>query len=386
MRKKIAILGSTGSIGKTLLKIIKKDKKSFVIQLLSANRDHNTLFKQAKEFNVKNIVITNKQSFQIALEKSKNKNLKIYNDFSCFKRVFKNKNDYVMSSIVGLNGLEPTLNIIKYTKKVAIANKESIICGWNLLKREMQRHKTKFIPIDSEHFTIWYGLKNNFDKINKIYLTASGGPFIKYPISKFKKIKVSQAIKHPNWKMGKKISIDSATMMNKVFEVIEAKKIFNLNYNNLSILTHPLSYIHSIIIFSNGLIKIVAHETDMSIPISNSLYKNFHEKKNFLRVNLNKLNKLELKKVDEEKFKSTKILSLLPKNDSLFETVIVAANDELVNLFLNNKINFDDIFKILLKIVKHPSFNKYKKIKPKNIDDIIKLNNYVRLKVNSKRI
>ena len=386
MRKKIAILGSTGSIGKTLLKIIKKDKKSFVIQLLSANRDHNTLFKQAKEFNVKNIVITNKQSFQIALEKSKNKNLKIYNDFSCFKRVFKNKNDYVMSSIVGLNGLEPTLNIIKYTKKVAIANKESIICGWNLLKREMQRHKTKFIPIDSEHFTIWYGLKNNFDKINKIYLTASGGPFIKYPISKFKKIKVSQAIKHPNWKMGKKISIDSATMMNKVFEVIEAKKIFNLNYKNLSILTHPLSYIHSIIIFSNGLIKIVAHETDMSIPISNSLYKNFHEKKNFLRVNLNKLNKLELKKVDEEKFKSTKILSLLPKNDSLFETVIVAANDELVNLFLNNKINFDDIFKILLKIVRHPSFNKFKKRKPKNIDDIIKLNNYVRLKVNSKRI
>ncbi len=387
MKKKIAILGSTGSIGKILLKIIKKDKKNFVIQLLSANRDYNTLFKQAKEFNVKNIIITNKKSFKIALDKFKNTNLKIYNNFNCFKKIFKNKNDYVMSSIVGLNGLEPTINIIKYTKKLAIANKESIICGWNLLKKEMQKHKTEFVPIDSEHFTIWYGLKNNFDTVNKIYLTASGGPFIKYPVSKFKKIKVSQAIKHPNWKMGKKISIDSATMMNKVFEVIEAKKIFNLSYKNLSILTHPLSYVHSIIVFSNGLIKIVAHETDMIIPISNSLYKNFNEKKkNFLNVNLNKLNNLELKKIDEQKFKLTRIINMLPENDSLFETVVVAANDELVNLFLNNKIRFDDIFKILLKIVRHPSFNKYKKTKPKSIDDIIKLNNYVRLKVNSKRI
>ena len=386
MKKKIAILGSTGSIGKTLLKIIKKDKKKFIVQLLSANKDYNTLFKQAKEFNVKNIVITNKKSFQTALDKSKNKNLKIYNNFNCFKKIFKNKIDYVMSSIVGLDGLEPTLNIIKYTKKIAIANKESIICGWNLLKKEIQRHKTEFVPIDSEHFTIWYGLRNNFDTVSKIYLTASGGPFIKYPLSKFKKIKVSQAIKHPNWKMGKKISIDSATMMNKVFEVIEAKKIFNLSYKNLSILTHPLSYIHSIIIFSNGLIKIIAHETDMVIPISNSLYSNFNEKKKFLNLNLKKLNNLEFKKLDEAKFKSTRIISMLPDNDSLFETVVVAANDELVNLFLNNEIKFDDIFKILLKIVRHPSFNKYKKIEPKNIDDIIKLNNYVRLKVNSKRI
>ncbi len=386
MKKKIAILGSTGSIGKTLLKIIKKDKKKFIVQLLSANKDYNTLFKQAKEFNVKNVVITNKKSFQTALDKSKNKNLKIYNNFNCFKKIFKNKIDYVMSSIVGLDGLEPTLNIIKYTKKIAIANKESIICGWNLLKKEIQRHKTEFVPIDSEHFTIWYGLRNNFDTVSKIYLTASGGPFIKYPLSKFKKIKVSQAIKHPNWKMGKKISIDSATMMNKVFEVIEAKKIFNLSYKNLSILTHPLSYIHSIIIFSNGLIKIIAHETDMVIPISNSLYSNFNEKKKFLNLNLKKLNNLEFKKLDEAKFKSTRIISMLPDNDSLFETVVVAANDELVNLFLNNEIKFDDIFKILLKIVRHPSFNKYKKIEPKNIDDIIKLNNYVRLKVNSKRI
>ena len=386
MKKKITILGSTGSIGKTLLKIIKKDKSNFIIQLLSANKDYKTLFKQAKEFKVKNIIITDKKNFKLAKGINKNKKLKIYNSFDCFKKIFKNKNDYVMSSIVGLNGLKPTLEIIKYTKKIAIANKESIICGWNLLKREIAKHKTEFVPVDSEHFSIWYGLKKNTDIISKIYLTASGGPFISYPLSKFRRIKVSQAIKHPNWKMGKKISIDSATMMNKVFEVIEAKKIFDITYNKLSILTHPTSYIHSLIIFSNGLIKIIAHNTDMIIPISNSLYQNFRQNENFLNIDLNKLNKLELKKVDKEKFKSIKILDLIPDDDSLFETVIVAANDELVNLFLNNKIKFDDIFKTLLQIAHYPSFQKYKKIKPQNIDEIIKLNNYVRFKINSKRI
>ena len=386
MKKRIAILGSTGSIGKTLLKIIKKDKSDFIIQLLSAHKDFKTVLKQAEEFKVKNIIITDKKIFKLAKKITKNKKLNIYNSFDCFEQIFKNKNDYVMSSIVGLNGLKPTLQIIKYTKKIAIANKESIICGWNLLKREITKHKTEFVPVDSEHFSIWYGLKNNTDIISKIYLTASGGPFINYPSFKFRSIKVSQAIKHPNWKMGKKISIDSATMMNKVFEVIEAKKIFDITYNKLSILTHPTSYIHSLIIFSNGLIKIIAHNTDMIIPISNSLYKNFMQNENYLNIDLNKLNKLELKKVDKKKFKSIKILDLIPDDDSLFETVIVAANDELVNLFLNNKIKFDDIYKILLQIAHHPSFQKYKKIKPKNIDEIIKLNNYVRLKINSKRI
>ena len=159
MKKKIAILGSTGSIGKTLLKIIKKDKSNFNIQLLSANEDYKTVFKQAEEFKVKNIIITDKKIFKLAKRKTKNKKLKIYNSFDCFKKIFKNKNDYVMSSIVGLNGLKPTLEIIKYTKKIAIANKESIICGWNLLKREIAKHKTDFVPVDSEHFSIWYGLK-----------------------------------------------------------------------------------------------------------------------------------------------------------------------------------------------------------------------------------
>ena len=145
-----------------------------------------------------------------------------------------------MCAITGVEGLIPTLLSIRHTRKIAIANKESIICGWNLINKELKKFDTKFVPVDSEHFSIWYGMKNNKDIIEKLILTASGGPFINLPIKNFKKIKVSQALKHPNWKMGKKISVDSATMMNKVFEIIEAKNIFNLDYKNISILTHQL--------------------------------------------------------------------------------------------------------------------------------------------------
>ena len=135
------------------------------------------------------------------------------------KKFLKKKIDYSMCSITGLDGLKPTIDIIKFTKKIAIANKESIICGWNLIRRELKKNNTKFIPVDSEHFSIWYGLKNNSDLIEKIYLTASGGPFLNLPYSKFKNIQIKEALKHPNWKMGKKITIDSATMMNKVLKL-----------------------------------------------------------------------------------------------------------------------------------------------------------------------
>ena len=179
MKKKIAILGSTGSIGTTLINIIKKDKKNFEIVLLSADENHKQLLKQAKLFKVKNLIITNKNSYNKIKVKKNSDKIKIYNNFDSFKKIFKTKIDYVMSSIVGLDGLEPTINIIKYTKTLAIANKESIICGWNLIKKELKKNKTNFIPVDSEHFSIWYSLKNtkNFN-IKKIYLTASGGPLL----------------------------------------------------------------------------------------------------------------------------------------------------------------------------------------------------------------
>ena len=218
MKKKIAILGSTGSIGKTLLEIISKDRKNFEIILLTADTNYKLLYKQAKKFNVKNLIITNPKKYNLLRKANKKKDLNIYNDFKNLRRIFKSKADYSMSSITGINGLEPTLNVIRYSKKIAIANKESIICGWDLINKELKKNKTQFIPVDSEHFSLWYGLQNlKIKNIEMIYLTASGGPFSNISLDKFKSIKINQALKHPNWKMGKKISIDSATMINKIY-------------------------------------------------------------------------------------------------------------------------------------------------------------------------
>ena len=384
MKKKIAILGSTGSIGKTLLEIIKKDKKNFEIMLLTANKRHISLLSQAKKYNVKNLIIINKKSYEILNKKTKNLNIKIYNDFNCLDKIFKKKVDYIMSSITGIDGLIPTINSIKFTKKIAIANKESIICAWNLIQSEIKKNKTKFIPVDSEHFSIWYALRNNFSNIEKIFLTASGGPFNSLPLKNFKKINIKQALKHPNWKMGKKISVDSATMMNKVFEIIEAKNIFDIDYKKLTILIHPKSYIHAIIKFNNGMIKIIAHDTNMKVPIFNSLYLNSDKGIKTDKLNLVNLNNLEFKFVNTKRFPIVSVLKNISNKSSLFETLIVSANDEFVGLFLDNKIQFVDIYKKLIKFIKLKEFKKLKSIRVKKIDDIIKLNNYVRLKIRSK--
>jgi len=384
MKKKIVILGSTSSIGKSLLSIIKKDKKKFKIELLTANTNYKDLINQAKQFNVKNLIITDLKSFEKSKNFYKRRQINIYKNFDNLKVILPKKVDYVMSSISGIGGLLPTHKIIKHTKLIAIANKEAIICGWPLIKKELQTNKTKFIPIDSEHFSIFSLLQSqNVRNIEKIYITASGGPFIDLPKSKFKKIKLSDALKHPNWSMGKKITIDSATLMNKVFEVIEAKNIFNLDYKKISILTHPRSYIHAIVKFKDGLAKILAHDPDMKIPIFNSLY--FDENKNYKSntLNFNILNNLSLKKVNLLKFPLVKILDVLPKHPSLFETVLITVNDYLVIKFLEKKINFEKLIYLINKIIKLKEFQKYKKIKAKNVEDIYTLRGYVRSKMDS---
>ena len=381
MKKKIAILGSTGSIGKALLDIASKDRKNFEIILLTADTNYKLLYKQAKKFNVKNLIITNPKKYNLLKKVNKKNDLNIYNNFKNLSKIFRSKVDYSMSSITGINGLEPTLNIIKYSKKIAIANKESIICGWNLINKELKKNKTQFIPVDSEHFSLWYGLQNLKTKnIENIYLTASGGPFSSISLNKFKSIKINQALKHPNWKMGKKISIDSATMINKVYEVIEAKNIFNINYKKIKILIHPKSYVHAILKFDNGLTKIIAHDTTMRIPIFNTLYLNDDKKLKSNKIDINSLNNLSFKNIELKRFPMVKLLNLLPSKQSLFETVIVSANDTLVELFLNNKIKFTDIQKKLFKIINKKKFLKFKNKHPKKIQDIVKLNNYVRLK------
>ena len=381
MKKKIVILGSTGTIGRALLKIINKDRNNFKINLLTADKNYKLLLKQANDFNVKNLIITNKKRFNLLKKESTCKNFNIFNDFNSFYKIFKSKVDYTMSSITGINGLEPTLNIIKYTKNIAIANKESIICGWELLNKELKKNSTNFIPVDSEHFSLWYGLKNlNTDNIEKIFLTASGGPFHSIPLKEFRNIKIAQALKHPNWKMGKKISVDSATMINKIYEVIEAKNIFNIPYKKIKILIHHKSYVHAMLKFDNGLTKIIAHDTTMNVPIFNTLYSNSDKKLKSKKVNINLLNNLNFNEIDIKRYPMIKLLNLLPNKSSLFETVIVSANDTLVELFLNHKIKFTDIQKKLFTIVNQKTFLKFKNKEPKKIKDIVELNKYVRLK------
>ncbi len=382
MKKKIAIIGSTGSIGKSLLSLLDNEKKNIEITLLVAKKSYKILLNQAKKFGVKNLIITDYNSFKIAKKINKNKSVKIYNNFNHLNKIFPKKIDYAMSSITGLAGLEPTIELIKHTKKIAIANKESIICGWNLIKRELNKNLTSFIPVDSEHFSIWYGLNNlNQKSINKIYLTASGGPLYKFNTNNLNKVTIKQALNHPNWKMGKKISIDSATLINKVYEVIEAKNIFNISYKNIDILIHPKSYIHALLKFNNGMIKIIAHDTTMKVPIFNTIFYETNKNIKTNDLNLKVLNNLNFKKVDKKKFPMVKLLKNLPDKNSLYETVIVSANDTLVELFLKKKIRFSEIQKILFNFIKQKEFIKYKKKYAKNTSDIIKLNKYVHLKL-----
>ena len=374
---KVVILGSTGSIGKITLNIIRPNIKNFNVILLSTHSNVKEIFQQAVEFKVKNVIIINNYKRELWKNKFNKKKIKVYSSYDNFNKIFSKKVDYTINAISGIDGLEPTIKIIKFTKKIAIANKESIICGWNLIKKQLLKYKTNFIPVDSEHFSIFRLLNNQKKKkLNKIIITASGGPFLK---KKINKIKITDALKHPNWKMGKKITIDSSTLMNKVFEVIEAKKIFDISFNKIKILINPNSYIHTILIFNNGTIEILAHENNMDIPIYNSIYEN--DKKwiySSNKLNLKKINNLNLTYPDYKKFKSLNLLKLIPEKDSLFETILITVNDELVHMFLNKKIEYKQILFYLIKIINFKILRKYCKVKPNSIKQIINVRNFAK--------
>lgn len=372
MKKKIAILGSTGSIGKTTFNIIKKNKKDFEIILLTTNKNINKILQQAKEMKVKNILISSKPHYFKLKTKIKSNKIKIHNNLDNLQKIINKKIDYTMCSISGLSGLKPTIDAIKFSRTIAIANKESIICGWQFIDKALKENNTNFIPIDSEHFSIWTLLQNeNVKNIKRIYLTASGGPFLDKKKSTLVNINPKLALKHPNWKMGKKISIDSATMMNKVFEVIEAKKIFNFDINKFNIIIHPKSYIHAIVHFNNGLVKFLAHDTNMAVPIKNSLYMNF---KPFIyndgKLKFKLLNGLNFINPDIKKFPVIKLLSIIKNKSSYFETILISINDFLVDKYLNGDINYLSLNTNLIKLIKRPYFKGYYKTNPKNIIDI----------------
>ena len=372
MDKSIIILGSTGSVGSTTLSVIKNN--NFKVKLLSTNKNASKLLKQAILYKVKDVIIEDKKKYKKYYEIFKRKKIRLHLGLINIKKILKKRIYYCVNSISGIDGLSPTLDVIPLTKNLLIANKESIICGWNLIESKLNKYKTKFIPIDSEHFSIWNLIKSHDkDNIQKIVLTASGGPFLKISNSKLLNVKPNIALRHPNWKMGRKISIDSSTMMNKIFEYIEAKKIFNLKNNHLSILIHPKSYVHAIIFFKGGIIKFLAHETKMNIPISNAMNIFRSKTKDTLKKQLPNLNDLKFILPNKKKFPLLSILSLLPEKNTYFETILITLNDNLVDKYLNGKINYISITRNLLRLIKSPYFLKYYKLKPKNIYDIKKM-------------
>ena len=368
MKKKITILGSTGSIGLTSLEIIKKDKKNFETYILSANKNYNLICKQIKEYSPKIFIVNDKKTYLKILLKFKNKKIKIFNNFK-FKK--KNKSDVTISAIPGIAGLRPTIEMIRQSRKMLIANKESIICGWELIKKEAKKNKTKIIPVDSEHYSI-FKLIENVPKnlISKIYLTASGGPFLDFTIKNLKKVKPKNALKHPKWNMGKKITIDSSTLMNKIFELVEAQKLFDFPQNKFDIIIHPNSLVHAILELKNGIKKFIYHDTSMKIPIANAIYDGqINIKKIYRKKSKFKFENLYFKEVDKKIFPAITLKDKVNKYPSA-PIILNAANEVLVEQFLKEKIGFLDINKFIMAILKDKNYKKYAIKKPNNINQI----------------
>ena len=387
MRKSICILGSTGSIGQSTIEIILKNKSKYNVLLLVADKNYKKLYNQAIKLNSKYIYINDKTKIKKIEKLVGNKKIKIIHNFKDINNILKKKIDLTMSAVSGIDGLKYNLMIIKHTKKILLANKESIICGWNLIKKELNKYKTIYQPVDSEHFAIYELMKSiNVNMLKDIHITASGGPFLNTKLNDLKNISIKSALNHPKWKMGKKISIDSATLMNKIFEVMEAYRLFNFSKNKIKIIIHPQSFVHAIINLKNGVSKALMHNTDMKIPILASIEDNvntLHKYNKFTNFELSKYNQLNFFKVDKKKFSSISLLKKISFECKLFDTVLISANDELVQMYLEKQIKFLDIIKNLKKIINLKQFNRYRYISPRNYDQIYNLNRYVRLKTRS---
>ena len=381
MKTNISILGSTGSIGLTTLKIVDKKKSLFNIDLLSANKNYNLICKQIKKYKPKIFIIKDTNTLNKIKKKFKRKKIFFQNNFQNLN--LKKKSNITISSIPGIAGLSPTISMIKFSKKILIANKESIICGWKFINSIAKKNKVKIIPIDSEHYSIYKLLENHsLDEIDKIFITASGGPLLNYDYRKLKKIRPRQVLKHPKWKMGKKISTDSSNLMNKILELIEAQKIFKLPENKIDILIHPNSLVHAIIQFKNGLSKFLFHDTNMIIPISNAIFENkinikelYIPKTNFKNKEIN----LVFKKVNSKTFPIIKLKNKINKYPST-GIIINAVNEVMVDKFLKKKVSFLTINKSIFRIMRDRNYIKYAVKDPKSLNEILNIDLWARNK------
>lgn len=345
--KKLSILGATGSIGVQTLDVIRSSKGDLKLVGITANTSVNKVIEIINEFNPCYVAMMDSSAANeirnYCIEN--NNGIKVFEGIDGLNKIASlDEIDIVVTSVVGMIGLEPTLEAIKAKKDIALANKETLVVAGELVMKAAKENNVKILPVDSEHSAIDQSLRgNDIRTLKKVILTASGGPFRGKVTEELKKVKVEDALNHPKWNMGKKISIDSATLINKGLEVIEAHWLFNCDYDNIQVLVHPESIIHSMVEYTDGSIIAQLGAQDMRLPIQYAL--NYEERKDLIAdtIDFYEINKLTFEKPDMDTFKALKLAFKAGKIGGLMPTVLNGANEAAVELFLDRKIEFLDI-------------------------------------------
>jgi len=367
MKKRIAVLGSTGSIGTQSLDVIENHPEHFVLEVLTAQNNAKLLIQQAIKYRPNAVVISNKNLYQQVFDALDPLFIKVYAGEDALAQIVEMETiDLVIIALVGYAGLKPTINAVRAHKQIALANKETLVVGGALIKDLLKNSRSQIIPVDSEHSAIFQCLAGEFNNpIEKIYLTASGGPFLNKDLEFLKNVKKEQALAHPNWEMGCKITIDSATLMNKGLEVIEAKWLFDLEPDQIDVVVHPQSIIHSMVQFADGSIKAQMGLPDMKLPIQYALTYPHRLPSNFPRLNFANYPELTFQKPDLKIFRNLALAFEAMKMGGNIPCVLNASNEVLVSLFLKNRIGFLQMPEIIEKCMQNANF-----IKNPSYDDL----------------
>lgn len=373
--RQISILGSTGSIGRNALKVVDKLGEELNIKYLSAHSDADEIIAQALRFRPEAIVLVDDDAAKKAEISLKNSNIDVLSGRDGLLDIASRSDvDLLLNGIVGGAGMEPTLIAVRAGVNVALSNKESMVMAGDLITREKNKSGVDIFPVDSEHSAIWQCLQGErLEEVRKVILTGSGGPFRTRNRASFSTITVKEALKHPNWSMGRKITIDSATMMNKGLEVIEAKWLFDLSPEQIDIIVHPQSIIHSMVEFNDGSVKAQLGVPDMKIPIQYAITYPHHANISWEALDLIKVGKLSFEKPDLERFPSIRIAFDALKEGGSTTAVLNMANDITVALFLDGKIGFMDIPAIVENVCGSHTYREHP-----TLNDIIELEAWVR--------
>jgi 1-deoxy-D-xylulose-5-phosphate reductoisomerase len=380
MKKKISILGSTGSVGVNTLKVINNISKEFDIVYLTGNTNSDLMIKQCIEFNPKSVVMINEEASEAVKKGLSGYDINVLSGRESLLNISRDKEiDLVLNALVGYPGMEPTLEAVKAGVNVALSNKESLVVAGDLITTEMKKTGANIFPVDSEHSAIWQCMVGeSLLDIEKIILTGSGGPFRTRPINTFVDIKVSEALNHPNWEMGKKITIDSATMMNKGLEVIEAYWLFNIDVNMIDIVVHPQSIIHSMVEFKDSSIKAQMGVPDMKVPIQYALTYPNHISAPWERLDFKLIGNLSFEAPDFDRFPCIKLAYMSLDRMGSTPAILNMANDYSVYKFLNSEIKFTEIPKIIEAAMKHHQW-----VEKPDLDYIKELDNWTKDFVNN---